>query len=175
MTYFVQTRWGDSEDTPTEARMREILAELDTSDPEHPDTWLSHESGWTLSIFEGGLVVWENPELEEGPRYQQHVSRDEALRMWLFLSRGAFDQIESLLWTEGYGPPVSEQERHKQQQEAGEIRLKMEQSFYETLGPEDTNRPCRHAGCTRGSVKFSAFCRPHHFESLYKQPCPFKH
>lgn len=156
--------------------MREILAELNTPDPEHPDTWLSHESGWALSVFETGLVVWENAEKEErGPRYRQNVSRDEALRMWLFLSRGEFDEIESVSWMDGYGPPVSEEERQKRQQEASEIMMKRHRDFYDSLGPEDVSRACRQEGCSRGSVKFSAFCRPHHFESLYKQACPFEH
>jgi hypothetical protein len=155
--------------------MREILSELDTPDAEHPDTWLSHESGWTLSVFEGGLVIWENPEEGRGPRYQQHVTREDALRMWVLLSRGAFAEIESEPWKDGYGPPVSEEERQKRQEEAAEMTLKMHQDFYDTLGPEEASRPCRHEGCTRGSVKFSVFCRPHHFESLYKQSCPFEH
>ncbi len=50
MAYCVQTRWGSSEDDPTEPRLREILAELETSDPEHPDAWLSHESDWTITV-----------------------------------------------------------------------------------------------------------------------------
>ncbi len=175
MTYFVQRRWGDSEDDPTEATMRDCLADLDTSDPEHPDTWLCHETGWTLSVFESGLVFWENPELDLGPRHQQQIPREEALRMWLLLSRGSFDEIESLPWKDGYGPPISDDERQKRQQEAAEITLKMQRDFYDTLGPEDPDRPCRHEGCSRGSVKFTAFCRPHHFENLYKQPCPFDH
>jgi len=57
-------------DEPNENRMRELLAELDKSDPEHPDTWLTHESGWTLSFFEAGLLIWENGESEGKPRHQ---------------------------------------------------------------------------------------------------------
>ena len=56
MNYHVVTRWGGSENKPSERRMREIFAELKQSDPEHPDTWLTHESGWTLSIHE--KAVW---------------------------------------------------------------------------------------------------------------------
>jgi hypothetical protein len=173
MTYYVETRWGGSEDTPTEARMREILCELDAPDPEHPDTWLSHDSGWTLSVFESGLVIWENPEQGHRPKYLQSVSRDEALRMWMLLSGGAFAEIESAPWKDGYGPPLSEEEKQKRQREVAEMTMKAHRDFYDTLGPEDASRPCRHEGCTRGSVKFSVLCRPHHFESLYKQPCPF--
>ncbi len=175
MTYYVQTRWGDSEDAPTEARMREILSELDTPDPEHPDTWLSHETGWTLSVFEGDTVIWENPEEEQGPRYLQKVSREDALRMWLLLSRGAFNELESEPWRDGYGPPIPEAERNQRQQEAMQITLKIDRDFYDSLGPEDPTRTCRHEGCNRGAVKFGIFCRPHHFESLYNRSCPFEH
>ncbi|MBN8459946.1 MAG: hypothetical protein J0M04_19125 [Verrucomicrobia bacterium] len=175
MTYYVQRRWGDSEDEPTEAKMRECLADLDTHDPEHPDTWLEHESGWTLSVFESGLVVLENLREDGEPRYIQQVSREESLRMWLLLSRGALEEIESLPWKDGYGTPMSDEEREKLQREAAEVALKMQRDFYDTLGPEDADRPCRKEGCARGTVKFSAFCRPHHFENIYKQPCPFDH
>ena len=57
MRYTVTARWGGSEDEPNELRMRELLAQLDAHDPEHPDAWLTHESGWTLSVFESGLVI----------------------------------------------------------------------------------------------------------------------
>lgn len=173
MTYFVQRRWGDSEDEPTEAKMRECLAELDTPDREHPDTWLQHESGWTLAVYENGLLVWENLESDGDPRHLPRVSREEAIRLWLLLSRGELDEIESLPWQAGYGPSLSDEERQKLQREAAEFTLKLERDFYDSLGPEDRARPCRKEGCDRGTVKFSAFCRPHHFESLRKQPCPF--
>lgn len=51
MSCFVYSRWGDCLDDPSESKMREVLAELDVPDPEHPDAWMTHESGWTLSIF----------------------------------------------------------------------------------------------------------------------------
>jgi hypothetical protein len=38
-----------------------LVAELDAyEDDEHPDIAVSHESGWTLSAFPSGLLVWEN-------------------------------------------------------------------------------------------------------------------
>ena len=175
MSYYVQTRWGDSEDNPKKNRMQEILAELDAADPEHPDTWLSHESGWTLSVFESGLIVWENPELDGGARYQEQVSRVEALRLWLLLSRGEFEVIESMPWLDGYGPPIADEELRRRQQVAAEITLNIQRESYDKLGPEDDARTCRHDACSRGTVKFSVFCRPHHFENLYKQPSPFTH
>lgn len=155
--------------------MREILAELSIPDQEHPDTWLSHESGWTASIYESGLVIWENPEMDKGPRYQEGLNRDEALQIWLLLSRGQFEEIDRQAWKDGQGPPISDEEKEKRQREAAELTLKMHREFYDNLGPEDAGEQCRQPGCPRGTVKFSVFCRIHHFESLYKTPCPFHH
>ena len=78
VTYFVQTRWGGSERAPTVERLREVLTELERPDPEHPDVWLTHESGWTLSVYGSGLLVWENPESTIEPRHQVGVPREAA-------------------------------------------------------------------------------------------------
>lgn len=76
-----------------------------------------------------------------------------------------------------------EQQRFKLRQEetlkewlgTAEIRLKMRRNFYDSFGPEDSSRPCRHEGCKRGSVKVCSFCRIHAYESLFEKPCPFEH
>jgi hypothetical protein len=106
MTYRVTGRWGGTEDMPSEGRMREVLAELDQDDPEHPDAWPSHESGWSLSVFQSGLVVWEYVEDAGEPRierrHQAVVSREKALDLWLKLSRAEFDAIEQEAWRPGY-------------------------------------------------------------------------
>ena len=40
-----------------------IFAELDEPlDDEHPNVSIEHESGWGLSAFQSGLLVWENVE-----------------------------------------------------------------------------------------------------------------
>lgn len=108
VTYQVTGRWGGTERVASESRMRELLAELDQDDPEHPDTWLSHESGWSLSVFQSGLVVWEyveDPgEERTEPRHQVGVSREKALDLWLKLSRAELDAIEQEPWRPGYSP-----------------------------------------------------------------------
>jgi hypothetical protein len=103
MSYFANTRWGGGEDSPSESRMREILAELDVKeDDEHPDVSLMHESEWALSAFAGGLVVWENVEAGE-PRHMHNVSRERVFELWLKLSRGEIATIEQEPWLPGYG------------------------------------------------------------------------
>lgn len=54
MTFQVSPRWGDDEAEPTVERMREVLAELDAEDFEHPFVSLTHESEWCLSAYPFG-------------------------------------------------------------------------------------------------------------------------
>jgi hypothetical protein len=88
VAFHVSDRQGASRSDATEVELKLVLAELDgTHDPEHPDVALSHESGWTLSAFESGLLVWENLEEDDEPRHMTEVSRSEVLRLWLALAR----------------------------------------------------------------------------------------
>jgi len=50
-------------------------------------------------------------------------------------------------------PRVSAEERQREE----------DRRFLDALGAERTDVVCRSAGCTRGAVKMSAFCRRHHF------------
>ncbi|MGV3661957.1 MAG: hypothetical protein ACO1TE_17365 [Prosthecobacter sp.] len=176
MSFYAIERWGESEDLPSEERMRGLLATLDIPDPEHPDVSLSHEDGWTLSFHEGGLAVWENVEnLDLEPRHMSDVSREDALRWWLMLSKGDMESIERLPWKQGHRPPMSDEEREKRQREVAAFMLASSRSFYDSLGPENPAKLCRHEGCTRGTVRFSVLCRPHHYENVYHQTCPFQH
>lgn len=56
---------------------------------------------------------------------------------------------------------------------ADEILTQLDQEFYDQLGEERVDKPCKTEGCSRGSVQYSVFCRIHHFESIKKKPCPF--
>jgi hypothetical protein len=104
MSYFANNRWGASVREPTRDRMREILAELDLEDDEHPDASLSHETGWSLSAFGSGLVIWENIESsDEKARHMRGVSRDRVLELWLRLAEGEITAIEREPWLPGYG------------------------------------------------------------------------
>jgi hypothetical protein len=57
------------------------LDELDLVDDEHPDVALNHASGWTLSAFPGGLVVYENVEEDDEPCHLRGVERDAIARL----------------------------------------------------------------------------------------------
>ena len=52
-------------------------------------------------------------------------------------------------------------------------RQRLDQEFYNKLGPEDPSRRCKHAGCNRGAVRFSVLCKRHHFEMIEYRDCPY--
>jgi len=54
-----------------------------------------------------------------------------------------------------------------------EAKLKLDREFFESLGPERMDVPCRTEGCMKGAVQHSVFCRRHHFEMVKKDCCPF--
>ena len=54
-----------------------------------------------------------------------------------------------------------------------EFEQKSSVHFYESLGEERADVPCRNPDCRRGAIALSVFCRRHHFESIQQRPCPF--
>lgn len=99
---------GISEICPDPGRMREIIAQLDhtgSTDKDHPDISLVHdESGWSLSLFPSGIVLWENLDEEDAaPRYIQSASRGKAHELWIKLSRGDLAAIETEPWESQLG------------------------------------------------------------------------
>jgi hypothetical protein len=103
VSFWVTDRCGGDEREPSVGRLREVLAELEYDDPEHPDVSLTHESGWSLSASGSGLLVWENVETDAPPRHMRDVPRERVLQLWLRLARGWIDEIEREPWQPGYG------------------------------------------------------------------------
>lgn len=52
-------------------------------------------------------------------------------------------------------------------------QLRWDREFYDGLGPEDSLRPCRREGCSRGAIPNSVLCKRHHFEMIKRYDCPF--
>lgn len=72
-----------------------LVAELDEpGDPEHPDVALTDDSGWTLSAFPTGLVIWEHIEGDGAPCHRTSVTRDELVALFSALVRGDRATIE---------------------------------------------------------------------------------
>ena len=99
----LERRWGGGGDDPTEDEMRSALAELDTIDPEHPDCWLSHCTGWSIAAFGSGLVVLENLESGDGPWHMQGQTKETVLGLWRLLQAGDIATVRSKNWIKGYG------------------------------------------------------------------------
>jgi hypothetical protein len=91
----LQFRWGDSQENPTIEEMRAALAELDTPDLEHPNTWLSDDDGWIVDVYETGLVMFAHQ--FEDICERQGVTREESLQLWLLLQQGKRDEIRKRL------------------------------------------------------------------------------
>lgn len=92
--------------SPSAVEIAEIVAELDgMEDDEHPDVWIDHESGWSLSAMPSGLVVWEMVErgAETGPVHMKGVSRAEVERLFLAVAADELDTVNAQHWSPGYG------------------------------------------------------------------------
>ena len=175
MAFHLYRRWGQCLDEPSEEAMASALAELDEDDEEHPDTWLSHENGWSLSADQDGRLTWENADEDGEPRHLLDVSRAKVLALWRRLAEGDLEAIEREPWRPGYGhgPGLSPEElAERERQQAESIRIH-DREFYDRLGPERESTRCRREGCERGTVALSVFCRRHEFENLQQRPCPF--
>jgi hypothetical protein len=103
--YFARGRWGEDIPSPPQRVLAQLLASLDIVDPEHPDVSLRHESGWCLSAYPSGLLVWENVEAgAPPPKHMTGVSRERVLELWKMLAAGEIDRIAALDWRAGAGP-----------------------------------------------------------------------
>jgi hypothetical protein len=103
MAFLISHRYG-SMDEADASSLPGLLAELDgLLDDDHPDVAVTDgESGWVLSAFQSGRLIWENPDLDEEPRHMVGVSRSEALRVMSMLAAADIDGVESLSWSPGY-------------------------------------------------------------------------
>ena len=102
MGYHVFTRWGSDHSCPTPEQMREVLAELDADDIEHPSVSLTHDLEWCLAACPGGLLVWENLEADDQARHLNDVARERVLTLWIRLAEGRLAEIEAEPWIPGY-------------------------------------------------------------------------
>ena len=101
-TTYLNKRRGGGQNNPTVQEMLSALTELEKSDPEHPDCWLSDEAGWTVAAYESGMVVLENVESGEGPWHISKIDRQFVFQLWQALQRGDLAAVRGQTWQEGY-------------------------------------------------------------------------
>ena len=99
MSYFMYDVMGGTVDEPDAATLMQVLDGPALADDEHPDVSLTNESGWCLSAFGGGLLVWENPAEDSlAPGEMRDVAREEILRLFGLLAAGDIASVEACLW-----------------------------------------------------------------------------
>ncbi|MFD6416175.1 hypothetical protein [Streptomyces sp. NPDC060194] len=99
MSYFMYDVTGGTVDEPDLETMQRVLDGLAQADDEHPDVSLTHESGWSLSAFGDGLLVWENPDEDSmAPGEMRNVARKEVLGLFGLLAAGDIASVEALPW-----------------------------------------------------------------------------
>ena len=64
---------------------------------------VTHASGWALSAFPSGLVVWENIDGDGPVAHKRSVDRTEVRRLFGLLARDDVDAVASMDWEPGYG------------------------------------------------------------------------
>jgi hypothetical protein len=94
-------RLGEMDTDVSPQALDALVAELDDSEPEHPDVAVMHESEWCLSAFPNGLLVWENVEDGEA-RHRTAVARPEVRRLFGLLAQGNVQAVEEFGWQPGY-------------------------------------------------------------------------
>lgn len=109
MTY-IEMRWGVADSTGIE-QIREMISQMTVKDREHPDAWMTHESGWTLTLHEQGLIIWGNPDEENDDRHIAMSDAALAERLLVLLREGEISEIEMMPWQPGRGirPPTAEE------------------------------------------------------------------
>ena len=120
--------------------------------------WVGARDPWSYGL----LYVWNGEDPQRGNEFVVYR-----------LARGVLSEHADALLSPAQPtvePPWEEFEALPGQKAA---RLRMDRDFYDALGAERPNVPCRSAGCPRGAVALSALCRRHHFEQVERRPCPF--
>jgi hypothetical protein len=101
---FMYDRMGAAHHDVNDEAIDRILAELDGPlDDEHPDVSIVHETGWGLSAFQSGLLIWENVEDDDEPRHMRPVPRAVVRDLFRLVAAGDLDALEAEPWQPGYG------------------------------------------------------------------------
>jgi hypothetical protein len=97
VAFSITHRSGEMEaDVPLDA-IEDLIAELASSDPDHPDIAVGHESGWGLSAFPSGLVLWGNVDSDDAER-RMLVSRERLLELMRAVAEGDLAELERQPW-----------------------------------------------------------------------------
>ena len=99
--FFILHRWGASERAEDPGIVERLLEELEGHEPtdELTSVSLCLPSGWCLSAFPSGLVIFENVEEASVPtRYLRVATRTAARELMELLARRQFHDLQRCAW-----------------------------------------------------------------------------
>ena len=97
MAFVITHRDGAMEsDGPIEL-LSALISELEWDNAEHPDIAISHESGWSLSAYPSGLVLWGNVDSDD-PELRMQVPRHRQLELMRAVATGDLTTVDGQAW-----------------------------------------------------------------------------
>ena len=105
MGYSTRHLGGSGDEDPPLSSLANLYDELRGADGEHTDVSVTNdETGWTLSAFQSGLVVYESLSdmSSETTFHMPNVSREQVIEMWTALAKGQLDMLKTYPWKPGY-------------------------------------------------------------------------
>ena len=161
---------GETVTTPTERDVRRILGGLGRWDIDHGFAILEDEAGNSLE-YDAVQRLLQLGDPTGSSAYLTGVTRERAIEVFLLLQRGEVAKLKALWWSPG-PPPAPEGWLVSWVERVHAWRIAADDAgFTQGLGPE-SGEVCRTESCSRRSVRFSVFCRQHHFERERKRPFP---
>lgn len=94
----LMTHIGGEMEAATVDDLPRLVDELDSADGEHTNVGVQHESGWALSLFPNGLVVWEHLDAASETGRRTGVSRDDMIALCTELIAGDIDAVTARGW-----------------------------------------------------------------------------
>jgi hypothetical protein len=98
MGFIVTHLSGEMDRDPPVESLPELVGELDSADPEHGDVAIADESGWTLTAYPDGRLLWEDVEEGDEELELTDVSREEMVRLFGLVARGDLQAVHDLPW-----------------------------------------------------------------------------
>ena len=80
-----------------------MIAELDLADGENTDVSVELDSGWALSAYQNGQVIWGNVEADAEVGQLTGVSRAEMVELFTYLVNGDIEAVASRPWDPNIG------------------------------------------------------------------------
>ncbi len=94
----LMTHIGGEMESVSRSQLPDLLAELDLADREHTNVGVQHESGWAMSLFPNGLVVWEHLDADAETGRLFGLSRDEMRELSATLIDGNIEAVAARPW-----------------------------------------------------------------------------